>query len=221
MSVFPIILAVSLIIAVAAPARARDKELPEPGTRYRVSSVEQGDTLTVRVQPGIEAPVVGALGASAQEIIVTGVRQKIDASTWWEIVFPSAERKSGWVNARFLSAQNAEQSRKDTNYSFECTGTEPFWSITIDDRTAWYSSPDQKDETFSVTSRVTARGLQGHFVFQIKDPSATADLKGAVVVNKAYDFCSDNMSDNKYPFYATAILPNGEVLGGCCSRSAK
>ena len=32
------------------------------------------------------------------------------------------------------------------------------------------------------------------------------------------DFCSDGMSDIRYPFGTIVILPEGEVLAGCCRR---
>ncbi len=204
---------------VLLPAKAGGA-YPEPELSYHVSGVQRGDTLTVRLQPGIGGEPAGVLESTAQGVIVSGVSQQIQGAEWWEIIYPAADGGFGWVNSTFLSPEQVT-TESAANYPIQCIGTEPFWSVTIDEGGVTFSSPESKDVKFTSTSRVAAQGLRGHFVVRIKDVSSDAGPEGAVVVTMAYDYCSDNMSDNRYPFYATAMLPSGAVLGGCCRRASR
>jgi uncharacterized membrane protein len=207
-----------LFFALAMPVLALDEAIPEPGLRYRVTGVAEGDQLNVRVQPGTDTATVGTISPQAGNIIVTGSRQKIVGSIWWELIYPGAERGTGWVNARFLTPETTVA--EETDYPLFCKGTEPFWSVVIDAGKARYSLSGKDEQIFDATPWVEARGLRGHFVVRLKQADRSIGSEGFVVVTRAEDFCSDNMSDNEYPFNSTVILPDGEVLGGCCSRAA-
>lgn len=209
-----------LILSFAFVAFANADDAPEPSVRYQVTGVASGDTLNVRAQPGTEADVIGVLGPNAGNVIVTGSGWKIGTSTWWELVFPGTERGLGWVNGRFLTRQT--DSPEETNYALNCGGTEPFWSLAVSNGQAQFKLwMEEQEQSLEASPWLQARGLRGWFVVRLAEAGGTNTADGFIAVRSAHQsFCSDDMSDTDYPFFATLILPNDEVFGGCCSRGA-
>jgi len=216
MTAIRIVCCLSIGLALAIPAFAADTSIPEPGTRYRVVAVARNDRLNVRSSPGADADIVGSFAPDAVDIVVTGSRQVIGQSNWWEVAYPLAERGSGWVSAAFLRSDGPTE---DTNYPLNCGGTEPFWSLVTGAGQAMFSLFGEDQHTFDASPWIEAQGLRGHFVVRLQEGSQTIGPKGYIVVVRDFDFCSDGMSDTDFPFNATLVLPNGEVFGGCCSRS--
>jgi uncharacterized membrane protein len=212
-----IIVLLILFLGQAIPGWAAETAAPMPGVRYRISGVAQSDRLNVRDQPGIHGRTVGTFAPSASGIIVTGLRQEGNGSDWWEVVYPHAQGKIVWVNSHFLTPQ-ASNGAEETNYPLLCTGTEPFWDLQIQAGWARYSLAGSHDRTFNASSWLSARGLLGQFVVRLTDEDNTGQNGYAVMVRNAS--CSDNMSDRLYPFNGVLILPEGEVLAGCCRRAA-
>ena len=70
------------------------------GDLAKVVLVADDDVLNVREDPGVEAPVVGAL-APGVVVEKTGLTQVVGSSTWEQIVTPLGDY---WVNGRFLGA---------------------------------------------------------------------------------------------------------------------
>jgi len=60
-----------------------------------------------------------------------------------------------------------------------------------------------------------ASGKIGSFAVQLERDGQI----GYASIWRERDFCSDGMSDIGYPFGTIVILPDGEVLAGCCRRS--
>ena len=207
------------ILAPVAPGLAMDDLTPEPGLRYRVSGVAEGDRLNVRSRPGTDADIIGSFRPDEGNIVATGAREEIGGAIWWELAYPGAERGTGWVKARLLTRETTIAA-EDTNYPLECVGTEPFWSLAIDTNRARYSLAED-ERTFDASPWVGASGLRGHFVVRLLEPGRTTGAQGLVVVMRDYDFCSDGMSEIDYPFHGTIILPDGGVYGGCCRRAAR
>jgi len=197
------------IMLVPTPAGAGT---PDPSLRYRVVEVAAGDRLNVREQPGVEADVIGGLAPHADSIVITGSVMEVEGADWWEIVFFEGYLARGWVNARFLEAMDEAVSERD--YPLACGGTEPFWSLELEDGQATYSTPD--DETLSMTASDwrDANGRIGVFAVQLEREGQV----GYAGIWRERDFCSDGMSDIGYPFGTIVILPEGEVLAGCCRR---
>jgi uncharacterized membrane protein len=95
-----------------------------------------------------------------------------------------------------------------------CLGTEPFWNVSIDKSEAIYATPDGPKIGYSVMPPRQGQGLQDNVirVFELSRPNAD----GAVlIVSKHESPCSDDMSDNEYPFHAV-FIDKQKVLGGCC-----
>lgn len=84
------------------------------------------------------------------------------------------------------------------------SGTEPFWGITIVNDVATYSTPDNIDGTvFEVTRFAGNNGL-----------GFSGKLDGAdVTITVTPGECSDNMSDRSYPFTATVVLGEDNLVG--------
>lgn len=84
-------------------------------------------------------------------------------------------------------------------------GTEPFWSMTIDDAVATYTTPGNPDGSVFEVSRFAGNNGLGF----------SGKLNGAdVTITVTPGECSDQMSDRTYPFTATIALGE-ENLAGC------
>lgn len=199
---------VLVLVLAAAPAHA---QTPDPSLRYRVVDVAAGDKLNVREQPGIDAAVIGAFAPHADDIVISGSVMEVEGSDWWEVGFVDGYLDKGWVNGRFL--EPADQQARDSDYPLQCSGTEPFWSLALDEDQATYSSPDADEQAMSASGWREASGRIGTFAVQLERDSQIG------YASVWQDACSDGMSDIGYPFGTIVILPEGEVLAGCCRRS--
>ena len=190
-----------------------DSGAPDPALRYQVVEVGADDHLNVREHPGVDARVLGSLPPDAGNVVVTGSVMDVGGADWWEIVFAGADRGSGWVNGRFL--QPVDEEERDSDYPLLCSGTEPFWSLELESGQAVYSGMDEKTLQMSAGPWVMARGLTGRFAVELR---REAQL-GYASVWRERAYCSDGMSDIRYPFGTILIRPDGEVMAGCCRRS--
>jgi uncharacterized membrane protein len=207
--------AMILLLLAAGPAAASGPA-PDPGARYRVTGVRADDVLNVRAQPAAAAPVVATLSPRARGVVVTGARTREGAQVWWEIVHASAPRGTGWINARFLAPEEPPAAA-DGDFTLRCVGAEPFWSLTIADGEARYTSPDDPDATMLAGSWIDAAARPRGYRFAV--PLTHAGRTGFAVVARAENFCTDGMSDVDFPYAATVILPDRRVLEGCCARA--
>lgn len=107
-------------------------------------------------------------------------------------------------------------------HTFQCTGTEPGWSATLDQHRRTIRVLDQSDPNrpATVRARFTAaagRNIEQHF-------SAVSAYLTMSVVHTGN--CSDGMSDTVYPLavmlhgYKPWIY-RGAPLEGCCRRTAE
>jgi len=196
------------LVLAAAPAHA---QTPDPSLRYGVVDVAAGDKLNVREQPDVEAPVIGAFAPHADDIVITGSIMEVEGSQWWEVGFVDGYLDRGWVNGRFL--EPVDDQARDSDYPLQCSGTEPFWSLALDEGQAIYSSPDAEEQSMSASRWREASGRIDSFAVQL-------ERDGQIGYASIWqDTCSDGMSDIRYPFGTIVIMPEGEVLAGCCRRS--
>jgi uncharacterized membrane protein len=200
-----------LALVLAAPAQA---QTPDPSSRYRVVHVAASDKLNVREQPGVEASVIGAFAPHADDIVVTGLVMEVEGSQWWEVGFVDGYLDRGWVNGRYL--EPVDRQARDSDYPLQCSGTEPFWSLALEEGQAIFSSPDQEEQSMSASQRRQAMGRIDIFAVQLERDGM---IGYASVWREHAGACSDGMSDIGYPFGTIVILPEGEVLAGCCRRS--
>jgi uncharacterized membrane protein len=205
-------LAAALLLPAAA-ANATQELTPEPGISYRVTGVAAGDVLNVRraADPGAEK--IGSLSAGASGVVVTGSRVEWDGAVWWGVVLPRGE--SGWVNARFLTPES-DRAGPET-FPLACFGTEPFWSLRVGGGKAVFSDPEGGEVAFSAGKTVIAAARLGRFAV----PLSSRAGHGTLAAFRAYDFCTDGMSESSYPYEAIVMLPTGVVYSGCCERAGR
>jgi uncharacterized membrane protein len=209
---------IACCIFLAENFSAAADALPDPSARYRVIGVAVGDMLNVRVQPNTGAPVVATLQPEATGIVVTGVRELIGDSIWWELAQASARGATGWVNARFL-ARDESAAEPDANFALRCGGTEPFWSLEIGNGRALMSTPEGERPSWTASRWQNARGLRSGFRFVVPLERGGAPEKGWAALSRAGQSCSDGMSDREFPYDTILMTPDGEVLAGCCARA--
>lgn len=81
--------------------------LPEPG-EFSIGSLVQiagtgGDGLRLRVEPGLDSQV-RLLGLESEVFQVRDGPREVDGFTWWYLVAPFDETRSGWAVANYLAA---------------------------------------------------------------------------------------------------------------------
>jgi uncharacterized membrane protein len=189
--------------------------IPEPGLSYAVRDVAANDSLNVRSQPGARSEMLMRLPHDARGIRVTGRWMAEGPSVWWEVITTGGQATTGWVNHRYLAAEPGEAQ---STYPLQCAGTEPFWSLRLDDRHAAYSSPETELLTLSASSWIRSRNSPGVFAIQLSSDGDGLSGNGYATIDRTA--CSDGMSGFEYPFEATVIMPDQTVLDGCCSRLA-
>jgi uncharacterized membrane protein len=195
---------------VTAPAMATQEFTPEPGWRYRVVGVAPDDTLNVREQPDPTSERVTTIAPDATDIAVTGIRIEAGGSVWWLIA--DADRREGWVNARYLTPMSTD-AELETDYPLLCAGTEPFWSLDVRGEKAELNLPEGEPATWTATI-LPGPGAPPHRMVRLEAGGRT----GHLAAFRTQQFCSDGMSDQLYPFEALLAGPDDEVRYGCCSR---
>lgn len=203
-------------IALAAPTHGQESGAPEPSSRYRVINVGPKDQLKIRKWPGATNEMVGSYAAGQKDIVVTGRRQALSpqedsGGIWWEVIHSDDVR--GWVNARYLEK---DSEKEEVGFPLQCLGTEPFWDVSIGPHQSRFSEPQEIRE-LSASRWIMARGLRNQFAIRLHEQSKRPF--GWLSITRAQPFCTDNMSDNEYPYWVTLIKDDRDVLGGCCYRS--
>ncbi len=92
-----------------------------------------------------------------------------------------------------------------------CRGTEPFWSITLDQGKARAASPDRPDAP-EVGYSVTATTHTDAFLVSPKGKGP-----GFRWLTVAPGACTDGMSDKAYVFRALALTSEHGFVSGCCA----
>lgn len=103
---------------------------------------------------------------------------------------------------------------------FACTGTEPFWSLTIGGEVSKYSDPEGVSDTLTTVEPRPAAGTPGDYALVFETYSTARRSQTYTVVIRKDDEanCSDGMSDTDYPYSTTVILPDRVLLGCCHAR---
>lgn len=193
-------LAVRIIVGVVALALAA---AVNADVAYSVYGVRPGDTLNMRVLPNPNAAVVQTIPHDAEGISLTG---RTAPGEWAEASF---RRKKGWVNARFLGL--GSPGRFQLPAYLDCSGTEPFWTISL--------RPDQARADMMFAERrfffrlTRAQQAMNRSDIWLLRASARPGEMSLIVRNET---CSDGMSDNRYPYSAIALISGLDMVAGCC-----
>lgn len=195
-------LALALIL-LAAPGHATPEAI-FPGL-IDVTGVAADDVLNIRAAPNARAPILATLAPDAAGIEV------VEASDGWlRVVRPEG---SGWISDRFATMRTGLWQQDAVPAGLVCHGTEPFWSLVLEDGAAQFSTPE------SVLRHEAARVL-GPYDWA-ENPRRALRAEGLVaLISPAPRLCSDGMSDALFGLDADVILGSGEdmrYLRGCCS----
>lgn len=187
---------VASILASAPIARA--------DVSYSVYGVRAGDTLNMREQPSPSATVVQPIPFDADGITLTGRTSQGD---WAEVNY---QRKRGWVNARYLGI--GKQGKFQLPAYLDCSGTEPFWTISLIPGLARAEFLfAQRRSFFNLTRAQTAMNHPN--IWLIKGSARPGGDMSLIVRNET---CNDGMSDNRYQYSSIALVSGLDMLAGCC-----
>ncbi|HRN88782.1 hypothetical protein [Hyphomicrobium sp.] len=177
---------------------------------YQVTGVKAGDTLTLRAEPTeggkpSDWTALGSIPADAQNVLGTGRSVQINGQPWAEVSFGGV---LGWVNAKFLAAMSDPPDLKSE--TFQCSGTEPFWGVTLGPEKGEYSDPEQ---SFPLTTERVQPSTARLFplLYRLKDDKGRS-YRATVTQRPG---CIDGMSDYEYAF---EVLLSGDenFEQGCC-----
>ncbi len=94
-----------MMILAAGTAGAQGPATNGPAG-YRVTGVAPDDMLNVRDRAGVPgSAVIGRLAPDARNVVRTGDVQDVGGRDWWHIRHSALPPQGGWVNSRFLEAQ--------------------------------------------------------------------------------------------------------------------
>jgi heat shock protein HslJ len=98
--------------------------------------------------------------------------------------------------------------------NYACSGTEPFWSMTLGGKASTFEAPDGKQKLRIIGTRAGQNVSRDY----VEVFSARLGSKGrAVTIVVRGDSCSDGMSDTGFSHSATVLMPDG-VYVGCCNK---
>jgi hypothetical protein len=72
---------------------------------YRIIGVALDDALNIRSFPGTDGEIIARASPDAEGLRWNGQSAAVAGATWWELVHPDLPGGTGWVNSRFLEAQ--------------------------------------------------------------------------------------------------------------------
>lgn len=93
--------------------------------------------------------------------------------------------------------------------TWDCGGTEPFWSMKIEDRFMFFNHPDLGETNYVILREMQSMGT--------KDPTLVIKSMGlrAIAVIRPNPACSDGMSEEKYT-HDIVLIRGNDVFTGCC-----
>lgn len=196
---FPTLFAAGLMaLCLATPAHAtREYILP---TLFDVARVAPDDVLNIRARPDAGSEIIGTLAPDA-----TGIEVVEESGSWGRIVTGEG---TGWVSLRFLDYRIDVWEDGRLPDGFGCYGTEPFWSMAVENGELVHSTPE--GETRSPISSILSTGA-------FRDPTR-AIVAQEITLTAAPQLCSDGMSDRVLGMRALAVVggPTPRLLDGCC-----
>jgi uncharacterized membrane protein len=185
---------------------------------FDVTGVASNDVLNIREAPSGSSAKIGALAFNqkAVEVITTSEDGR------WGLV--NSEERSGWIAMRFMHASAAMPVNLPAGLA--CSGTEPFWSLTLNQNgtaNADWSPMGLTDDQDSVYASYWSGGAQNRnapvYGFELLDELTGSNVKASGIIRA--ELCSDGMSDRDYGFAIELLLSGGQrnLVSGCCSIS--
>ncbi|WP_425046864.1 SH3 domain-containing protein [Primorskyibacter sp. S87] len=183
-----------VLALLSGPATAQD--LP---AMFSVTGVNPGDVLNIRQQPDAGSGILGELAPDATGVEIV---QRSDDGKWGQVAFGES---TGWVSTRYLEI---EPSSFQLAEKLQCLGAEPFWSLGIaQGKAAQFDTPDGKTQFLPAGELQPAKGRSHRFLLQLGDD---------VIAILRQEICTDGMSDRVFGIDADLVMPDGQLLTGCC-----
>ncbi len=206
-----------LLICLAASAFATQDGYP---ALYDVSGVDTGDVLNIRAAPDANAEIIGSLSASAKSVEVVRPNER---ETWGLV---NTGETPGWVSLAFMTRHPGQWLGQFPAIR-QCLGTEPFWSLQVEDAALDLSMPEAPSSDGLISERFASLSRRDRFVYR-------GTLRGEdvqefdVTLMIRLGACSDGMSDRSYGVEADMLISSDGSAGnqqmsglytGCCSLS--
>ena len=197
---------VALCLGLLWPGLAGAQVLP---ALYDVVGVAGNDVLNIRTSAAADVAILGSLPPDAKAVEVVA----LSADGKWAQV--NAGEAAGWVALRFLHRQD----RPDwfaLHSSLVCSGTEPFWTLYLDTKSAHINTPDEEGPELDLIAvwPGTPQNQTAAVQYASEDTNGMAVLRGQA--------CSDGMSDQSFGialdlFQAASPGHPPQTLHGCCN----
>ncbi len=175
---------------------------------FDVTNVAEDDVLNIRQEPTTSSSIIGKLSHTDRNIEVV----EFDASEEWGRV--NTGEMSGWVSLRFLNRRPG-QVEDELPRPLICIGTEPFWSLQIDEgETAELSRPGETPVGIQMLEPVTASNRTDRYAIF----GQGGDRVYTFIFHR--DACSDEMSDRAYGISVDLFLTEDQGVSyvtGCCN----
>ena len=138
----------ALLLAADPVAAQPEFSLP---TLFDVVDVGAGDVLNIRAAPDAGSEIIGRLKSDDRAIEVVG----LDATGHWGRV--NVGERAGWVAMRFLAHRADVWRNGSLPESLACHGTEPFWSLELDEGRVVLATPDTPELSMALVAALDAR----------------------------------------------------------------
>ncbi|PIE16170.1 MAG: peptide-binding protein [Rhodobacterales bacterium] len=173
---------------------------------HNVVGVAADDVLNIRPTPGTSGAPIGALAPDAVGVEVIRVTPD---GRWGLVNVPGG---SGWVSMRFMTRDGQHQGFPAPA---SCSGTEPFWSLTLErSGTVTFTPMDGVPTVFTTQKRLTAIGMLGRYGLVARS------AQGALHATISQSACNDGMSEMEYGLTVDAIIRDADgyhLWSGCCA----
>lgn len=169
---------------------------------YRVTNVAPDDVLNIRRAPEATADVMGGLPPDGQPVEVIALSA---TGTWAQV---NDGETAGWVAARYL--ERLSPDRMGLPLPLECGGTEPFWSLRVEEGQAGLSVMGTEVAELTMGMPMASRNDTRRFALRGDDLT--------VLIARAS--CSDGMSDRAYGLTVDMLWQDAGVpslFSGCCN----
>jgi len=174
-----------------------------------VAGVASNDTLNVREAPNASAADIGDLAPFATGIEVL---ERDGSGKWGRIIWREG---NGWIAMRYTRPSPVPFiAETRLPIGLVCTGTEPFWSLTLLGKTGFFADFSDDYTTLSMDASLIAAGY-AQFPVAL---SLSTDTDFMLATLRPLQ-CSDDMSDRTYGWTVDVFIqsPDGQrLLKGCC-----
>ena len=165
-----------ILMALAGAAHAGKFE-------FRVTGVKRSDMLNIRERVDDQATIsqkkiLGQIPANSGGIYGSGATLRVGSSRWYEVRYKNVR---GWVNGRYLRPVSSDLTSELQSDLF-CGGTEPFWALKVEQKTAELTRPDKPPVRYTVAIREPFQGRKDALALRLV--SETGPAISALVQHK-------------------------------------